>query len=844
MHALIDDIFTELHDRSEEKDELLALLARTVAEGTFTLTVVKDGVNTDEVSCGVPLPTVISLIQQAAKQRCAVSVTGQNGTPLWARYIPRLHGVLFFHATSGHPSREMEQLIARTTDLSVDLFLERKNAESEKDYRITQKQQLARKFRILESKYQEILEDNEREYQRIIKNIEDGYYEIDLRGNLTFFNDFLVKIVGYSHDDLQGMSFRHLMKSPHADHAFQFFNDVFVTGMPITGLELQVVRKDGPAIHIDVSASLMRDMDGRPVGFRGIARDITMRKKAEEDLRKANAQLETVNEQLERAISKANEMAMEAAAANKAKSEFLANMSHEIRTPMNAIIGFADMLLDSQLDEMQTEYVDIIKKSGDSLLAIIDDILDLSKVEARAIELDDVIFDPESIAFDVCELIRPRLDTKPVELMCHIGGNFNHYLRGDPGRFRQILVNLMGNASKFTDSGEIELSLDIEEETEAMAKLHVSISDTGIGIPPDKLTDIFLPFKQSDGSTIRHYGGTGLGLSICKHLVSLMDGDVWAESSGEGKGSTFHFVAWLIKAGQKAYCLPLPRSFTERPILVVEGNTACRKGIADIIRSLHMPVRTVDEECSVIPVLSQAFFDAEPFHFCIIDLNTPGIQGHELARQIRMTPAPLSRIPIIAISSRPRDNSVVPAQWGCDAFLTKPIRRDKLFKVLEEVCDPKRTEGMRHPDPSTHDPMGFSEIAVPHPSERKILLAEDNPVNQKLAKIMLTKAGYNVDVVGNGTEAVDMYVQAPGSYNLIFMDVQMPGMDGLEATRLLRQRGFHDVPIIAMTAHAVKGDQDMCIAAGMNDYLAKPIKKDMVLEKTRKWIGRNNQYGY
>ncbi|MBN2255980.1 MAG: response regulator, partial [Deltaproteobacteria bacterium] len=677
----------------------------------------------------------------------------------------------------------------------------------------------------------------------IIKNIEDGYYEIDLPGNLTFFNDFLLKMAGYSKDELHGMSFRHLMKPHHADSAFQIFNAVYTSGIPITGQELQIVRKDKTSIEIDVSASLIRDVDGRPIGFRGIARDITMRKKAEEKLRKANADLETVNERLERAISKANEMAMEAAAANKAKSEFLANMSHEIRTPMNAIIGFTDMLIDSRLDEIQTEYAEIIKKSGDCLLALIDDILDLSKVEAQVIELDDVKFDPEMIAYDVCELIRPKIETKPIELICRIGGNLNRYLKGDPGRFRQVLLNLMGNASKFTDSGEIELSIDIGQETTTTAKLHVSIRDSGIGIPADKLTDIFLPFQQSDGSTTRKYGGTGLGLSICKHLASLMDGNVWAESNGKGKGSTFHFVAWLKKAGRKNYFRRLPRYFSGRRILVVDGNRACREGLADIITSFDMRFQTIDEGSSVMPALIHAC-ETDPFHLCIVDLHTPGIKVCELARQIRMSPEPLSRIPIVAVSSWSRYSSIAPGQYRFDAFLKKPIRRDRLLQVLKELFDPRGSR-IRQPDPSKRDAMASQDIPEQRISGLSILLAEDNPVNQKLAKIMLTKAGYHVDVAGNGTEAVNKYLKAPETYDLIFMDVQMPGMDGLEATRILRHGGFHDIPIIAMTAHAIKGDKDTCIAAGMNDYIAKPIKKDIVIQTAERWISRRkNHYGH
>jgi PAS domain S-box-containing protein len=370
------------------------------------------------------------------------------------------------------------------------------------------------------------LQESEEKFRAVADSAQDALIMIDNNGNVLFWNASAEKNFGYAYPEVLGQNF-HKLLAPKRFHqkykkAFTVFQE---TGEgPAIGktVELQAVRKSGEEFPVELSLSAIK-LKGKWHSV-GIVRDITERKQAEEELKKTN-------QELEKAIELANQMASRAKAANIAKSEFLANMSHEIRTPMNAVIGFTDMLLDSDLDDSQIDYAETIRSSGNALLSVINDILDFSKIEAGEMDFEEIDFDPKLLAYDVCELTHPRIGSKPVEILCRIGDRLPSYIKGDPSRFRQVLINLMGNSSKFTESGEIELSLDIEEEKGDHVKLHAAIRDTGIGIPKDKLSAIFSPFQQADGSTTRKYGGTGLGLSICKKISELMGGDVWAENA-------------------------------------------------------------------------------------------------------------------------------------------------------------------------------------------------------------------------------------------------------------------------------------------------------------------------
>ena len=552
-------------------------------------------------------------------------------------------------------------------------------------------------------------------------------------------------------------------------------------------------------------------------------------------------ELQDTNDQLEAAIERANQMAVKAELASLAKSEFLANMSHEIRTPLNGVIGFTDMLLDTNLTEEQEDYAKTIKRSGEALLSLINDILDFSKIEAGQMDLEEIDFDPEVLCFDVCDLVKPRISGRPVELLCRIGSYVPAKIKGDPHRFRQVLINLLGNAVKFTESGEIELSLDVDEDNEERVKLHARVRDTGIGIPRDKLSLIFEPFQQADGSTTRKYGGTGLGLVICKKIASLMDGDVWAESK-PGKGSIFHFVAWVGKPETEEMGKIIPVSLSGKRVLLVDDNRTNLDILTHDLQKAGMRTLALDKSEQVLPALEAAWEQNDPFHLCIMDIKMPGMTGYELARLIRASSKPFREIPLLAFSSSVAGGAKSCKDAGFDGFLTKPVRRQKLLRMAASLVG---APGKDSAGPGNNRDKIMTQYSVQEDLKRSIhiLLAEDNPVNQKLAKLMLTKAGYQVDVANNGKEVLKKLEQYPNRYNLIFMDVQMPEMDGITATKAIRRKEAKKaaqsngrIPIVAMTANAMKGDREQCLDAGMDDFITKPIRREVVFKMVNKWV--------
>jgi PAS domain S-box-containing protein len=674
--------------------------------------------------------------------------------------------------------------------------------------------------------------ESEQRFRLISETLPVGIFETDASGECLYTNTSWQEIFGVSLIESLTADWREFLHPDDKEAVSEQWSQT-LTNLKAFSNDCRIINSNGEERWIHLRSSPVFSDTG--TRYTGTVMDITDRKRTEVELKRAKDAAE---------------------AASIAKSEFLANMSHEIRTPMNGVIGMTNLLLDTNLGKEQREFAETIQKSADSLMTVINDILDFSKIEAGKLELEIIDFDLRVTLEEVGELMGLKAYEKGLEFAAIIHHEVPSLLHGDPGRLRQILINLVGNAVKFTDAGEVTLKAVLEEEDEHRALIRFSVSDTGIGISEEKMDRLFKSFSQIDGSTSRKYGGTGLGLAISKQLTELMGGSIGVESK-EGEGSTFWFTVALAKQADMNDTLAVPEDIRKKRILIVDDNAVNRQVFKEQLKSLGCRYNEAFSGTQAMDRLRHAKDMKDPFEIAIIDMQMPEIDGEELGRQIKKDPNLMTTVLIMVSSMGTRGDAARLKDIGFAAYLTKPIKQSQLYDCLAATAGK-----FKEKEPS-HGTAIITRYSLADDKKRqvRILLAEDDPTNQKVASNILKKFGYLADAVNNGQEVLSALEK--DSYDIVLMDIQMPVMDGYAATARIRRleleslrTGSSDknpgdgsascfpylekskrIPIIAMTAHAMKGDREKCIAAGMDDYTPKPINPQEFLEKIEKWTG-------
>lgn len=624
---------------------------------------------------------------------------------------------------------------------------------------------------------------------------------LDLEQNIISCNPAFEQLFKYQEEGIIGHNLDELIGSQDMNEEASRFTQEVIHGKRIQGISRRR-RKDGTQVDVEILGAPVI-VNGDILGAFGMYHDIT-------ELVQARIQAEE---------------------ADQAKSEFLANMSHEIRTPMNGVIGMLELLVDTPLNEEQNDFLNTARESADALLVLLNDILDLSKIEAGQLELENIEFDLRTTVEGVVQSLAQKAEEKDLEIASLIYHDVPSLLKGDPGRIRQVLVNLIGNAIKFTEYGEVIIRVDSIEETKNHAKIRFSVSDTGIGIPPEGLSIIFERFRQADGSTTRKYGGTGLGLAISQELVEKMGGQIYVQSK-LNEGSTFTFTGIFEKQPEgTVQPMSIPVDLANFNVLIVDDNASNRLILTKMLEGFGCRTTEVSDGFDALPNLRSSCQVGDPYQLVLLDMQMPGIDGEGTLEIIKNDPLVKGVKVIILTSIGQRGDVARLKTLGCSGYLLKPVKQSQLREAMRMVLGaqeiPKET--------------GENKFVTRHTIQElkrkglQILLADDNEINRKLIVKLLNRKGYFIDTVENGRRAFDAVRN--GNYDLLLMDVQMPEMDGLEATKAIRNIELPNkhLPIIAMTAHALQGDRERCLEVGMDDYLSKPINPDRVFELIQKW---------
>jgi two-component system sensor histidine kinase/response regulator len=663
---------------------------------------------------------------------------------------------------------------------------------------------------------EEELRRSEKRFRSSMEHAAIGMALVAPDGRWLRVNRALCKIVGYCEAELLATNFQSITHPDDLEADLNYVRRMLASEIDTYEMEKRYIHKDSHPVWIQLNVSLVRDAEGHPVHFISQIQDITERKRQAGEL------------------SAARDVALESA---RLKAEFLANMSHEIRTPMNGIIGMTGLLLDSPLNTEQHEFVDTIRTCGDTLLTLINDILDLSKIEAGKLTFETIDLDLRSAVESAVELVAERAQSKRLELVSLVHQDVLTSLRGDPGRLRQILINLVSNAIKFTEHGEVVVRAVRYAETDQDVTVRFTVQDTGIGISEEGCRRLFQAFSQADGSTTRKYGGTGLGLAISKRLVEMMGGEIGVEST-PGVGSTFWFTARFEKQPNAPATDATPaHDLRGVRVLVVDDNATNRRIVRLQLKSWDIASDEASNAEDALTLLRCERAAGRPFDLVVLDMQMPTTDGLQLARDIKADPALADTRLVMMTSLGKSEHDAAIREAGILLCLTKPVKQSKLFDALATVMSNNTGDAT-----DTLAANGSSTTTFVTPSSSRgsarILVAEDNPVNQKVILRQLAKMGYAADAVANGLEVLEALTRIP--YDVVLMDCQMPEMDGYAATRELRCRPDSSgrVPIIALTAHAMEGDREKCFAAGMDDYVSKPVNVEELQVKLAHWLSR------